>query len=741
MMQKTDTTHKRASLFGDIFKMLREYPGPVIFLGASILVIGLTLSLFGVHSTSLLPVDGIKEGAVAERDVVADRSLTYVDEESTALRREARERLVHAVFRHNEEITREVIAHFEQMAAFMIALLEERSSREAFLLAVQERYPAFFPVETLNKLYAEASPVASLKQTGNLLQEIMKQGIFPDRSTQLSSFNPDQIEVIDRAGGKLQASFIHYADIVTMKGVGSRIARLVSSGAYPASLATLADGLLAPFLTENVLYDADETRVRLEDARTKVEPVLKRIDRGDRIIKRGFAVSREDLVRLEAYERAIKRGDPPGITGRILLILILGVITAFMMYTLCDRHQRERILKRDLYLCVGAVLLYFLVARIFAGLPLAAEGVFISLFLPQTLFIMLISLLAGPRLALLFACVMPLAPLIAGTLDVPGFLFAILSSFSSVWLMERVQGRMDLVRSAIILALIQVVLSLPLVLAFQISVSSFPLIPVLAAVNGIISGLLVLGLLPPLEHLLKAVTVFRLVELADLNAPILKKLLATAPGTYSHSITVANLSDAACREIGANALLARVGSYYHDMGKMDQPDYFTENQVFYNKHDDIAPRLSAAVIRSHLKLGVEKARHAGLPEAVIEIIAEHHGNAVISWFYHEALKREDQVNADDFSYPGNPPHSRESAVVMLADTVEAAVRSLKKPTMSRLEKFVHELIISKFEQGQLSESELTISDLEKIKSAFVRVLAGHYHSRIEYPKAHKEAVQ
>jgi hypothetical protein len=227
-------------------------------------------------------------------------------------------------------------------------------------------------------------------------------------------------------------------------------------------------------------------------------------------------------------------------------------------------------------------------------------------------------------------------------------------------------------------------------------------------------------------------------ELADLNSPILKRLLTVAPGTYSHSVTVANLAESACRDIGANALLARVGAYYHDIGKMDQPDYFIENQAAYNKHDELAPLMSATIIRSHVKLGIEKARLLGLPQAVIDIISEHHGNSVIAWFYNEALKQEDQVRADDFSYPGNPPRSKEAAVVMLADTVEAAMRTLKKPTLAKIEKFVHELIIGKFEQGQLNQSELTFRDLELIKNAFIRVLAGHYHSRIEYPKMMRE---
>jgi len=167
---------------------------------------------------------------------------------------------------------------------------------------------------------------------------------------------------------------------------------------------------------------------------------------------------------------------------------------------------------------------------------------------------------------------------------------------------------------------------------------------------------------------------------------------------------------------------------------MDNPDYFVENQTDHNRHDTINPRLSATVIRSHVKLGVEKARSLGLPADVINIIAEHHGNSLIMWFYKKATEQEDQVNSEDFCYPGTPPRSKESAVVMLADVAEAAVRTLVKPTVAKMEKFIQQLIDNKVEFGQLAQSDLTFRDLELIKNAFVKALAGYYHSRIEYPK-------
>jgi putative nucleotidyltransferase with HDIG domain len=272
----------------------------------------------------------------------------------------------------------------------------------------------------------------------------------------------------------------------------------------------------------------------------------------------------------------------------------------------------------------------------------------------------------------------------------------------------------------------------------QADLYDYPVPVFWAALNGIISGMLILSFLAPLEHALNAVTPFRLMELSDLNAPILRKLFTAASGTYSHSLMVANLAEQACQDIGANALLARVGAYYHDIGKIENPDYFVENQTEYNKHDEIAPRLSATIIRSHVKLGVEKAHSLGMPKDVIAIISEHHGNSVISWFYNKAVEKETTVTPEDFTYPGSPPRSKESAVVMLADVTEAAVRTLSKPTAGKIDKFIQQLFEDKVDSGQLSESDLSFRDLEIIKKSFVRVLAGHYHSRIEYPKQKEE---
>jgi len=339
----------------------------------------------------------------------------------------------------------------------------------------------------------------------------------------------------------------------------------------------------------------------------------------------------------------------------------------------------------------------------------------------------------GPRFALALAITLPMGAFLCGAFDSSAYIFAVVSAVAASFAIRNAKKRMDIIKAGLVISAANCTAVIVILLFTHAGLGSYPVTLFWAFLNGIMSGILFLGIAAPFEQVLNAATSFRLMELSDLNTPILRRLFTTAPGTYSHSVLVANLAEQACQDIGANALLARVGAYYHDLGKMDNPDYFIENQTVYNKHDDISPRLSATVIRSHVKLGIEKARSLKLPQEVIDIIAEHHGNSLIAWFFDKATRQELQVNSDDFTYPGVPPRTRESAVVMLADVAEAAVRSLKKPTSAKIERFIHQLLDAKVKYGQLANCSLSFHDLEIIKSAFVKSLGAYYHSRIEYP--------
>ena len=257
-------------------------------------------------------------------------------------------------------------------------------------------------------------------------------------------------------------------------------------------------------------------------------------------------------------------------------------------------------------------------------------------------------------------------------------------------------------------------------------------------INGFIGVILVLGTLKVFESLFCVLTNYSLLELSDFNQPLLKRMVIEAPGTYHHSILVSNLSETAADAIGANALLTRVGGYYHDIGKMVKPEYFTENQLIGgNKHDNIEPTMSRLVILNHVKEGIELAKKNNLNQAIIDFIPQHHGTSIIHFFHQKAIEASEggkHIDESDFRYPGPKPQMRETAIVLLADSVEGAVRSLDEANPKKIEEMVKKIINNKFIDGQLDECNLTLKEIDKISSTFIRVLSAMYHGRIKYPE-------
>jgi len=262
----------------------------------------------------------------------------------------------------------------------------------------------------------------------------------------------------------------------------------------------------------------------------------------------------------------------------------------------------------------------------------------------------------------------------------------------------------------------------------------------LGLINGVATAFIVTGLLPFLERVFKITTELSLLELADFNQPLLKKLSLEAPGTHYHSIRVSELAEGAVGAIGGHSLLARVGCLYHDIGKTNKPEYFVENEpTAGSRHKSLSPAMSTLIIKAHVKDGVEMAEYFGLPAEVIDFITQHHGTMLIEYFYREATTAAEEsgtgeeINPADFRYPGPKPQTRETAVAMLADAVEAAARTLTDPTPVRLEGLVRDMALKRLNDGQLSECNLTMQEMETVIASFVRTLTGIYHSRIRYP--------
>lgn len=455
------------------------------------------------------------------------------------------------------------------------------------------------------------------------------------------------------------------------------------------------------------------------------------IEKGEKLIKKGFVITEQSFEKLKKLAEAPEYFDSRAYLNSVVYFLFVSLLAFFLF----SEHLLGRTcrLRELIFLCVSFLIIYCLVSVCHRSVSFSSPYM-LPVVIPATFFAILITVLFGQLSAVYFSFISFFAILEAASWQLVPSLFVLCSCLVAIRIVRNIKKRFDLVVAALVLAVINAV-----IMGFMFLVFAEPAVSLVKAMsgvafNGFISSILALGFMTPLESLLNTASVFRLMDLSDLNSPIMRKLLITAPGTYNHSMMVATLAENACTEIGANPILARVGAYYHDLGKMDSPEYFVENQSGDNKHDEINnPRLSVSVIRSHVKKGVEKAHQLHLPDEVIDIIAEHHGNSLISYFYNEALKLDDQTSPEEYSYIGTPPASREAAVVMLADTVEAACRTLERPSVSRLEKFIHTLVMAKYEHRQLDRSNLTFKDLNVIEAAFVTVLAASYHSRIEYP--------
>lgn len=255
--------------------------------------------------------------------------------------------------------------------------------------------------------------------------------------------------------------------------------------------------------------------------------------------------------------------------------------------------------------------------------------------------------------------------------------------------------------------------------------------------NGFISAVVVAGTLPALENIFGIVTNISLLELSDFNHPLLKKMILEAPGTYHHSLIVGNLAESAAEAVGANSLLARIGAYYHDIGKLAQPEYFIENQKITSKHTQLSPSMSKMVIMSHVKEGLELAKKYRLKPAIVDFISQHHGTGLVYYFYRKALEeieQDEKIQEEGFRYPGPKAGSKETAIVLLADSVEAACRVIPEPQAAKIEEVVHKVINNKFIDGQLDSCDLTLKDLEKIAYVFAHMLSSIYHGRIQYPQ-------
>jgi len=378
----------------------------------------------------------------------------------------------------------------------------------------------------------------------------------------------------------------------------------------------------------------------------------------------------------------------------------------------------------------------FIATAVGSAFPYIAADAYYYL-LPFAAGAMVVRIVLNSEVALIFSMVLAalVGFLFGNSFEL--FLFALLSSLAGAHWVRHLTVRTSMFRAGARLSMFNfmTILAIHLVAGQELGIGllfelGFGLL------GGLFAAVLVSGIIPLIESAFRYTTNLKLVELANMNNPLLRELMIQAPGTYHHSIIVGNLAEAAAETIGANPLLARVAAYYHDIGKAKKPLYFIENvSGGENKHDKLTPSMSALILMAHLKDGVEMATEQHLGGALIDIIREHHGTSLMKFFYERAKQREErEIDEYDYRYPGPKPQTREAAVIMLADAVEAASRTLTDPTPPRIQGMVQKIVNNIFIDGQLDECELTLKDLHNIAKSFNRVLGGIFHHRVDYPE-------
>ncbi len=481
------------------------------------------------------------------------------------------------------------------------------------------------------------------------------------------------------------------------------------------------------FLRINSIVNSEETAAVKSAARNDImENHAITIYESSLIIAKGD-VATEDTIRIlnEMDLSGAKQFNEKIFIG-IALILILLLAPIFVFKVLFS-NKKKYTKRHILVICFLLVLLFAIVFLIPSDL---------RLYIPVFLLPMLIAILVDEKMAIIVGAAAAVFLGFIYRADITYLSILITGGILSAYFAKRITVRLKLLASGLGIGVFTalVLFTATLVISGNISDVVYDMLALLA--NGMVSVILVLGLLPLFESVFNIITPFKLLELANPNRPLLKRLLMEAPGTYHHSLMVGNLAEEASNEIGANGLLARVGAYYHDIGKMSRPMFFKENQGSEeNPHDKMKPELSKLVITSHTKEGDEIAKKHKLPHAIRDIINEHHGTTQVKYFYNKALEKNGgDVNPDAFRYQGSRPRSKESAVVMLADSVEATVRSRGDISRGEVEGIIRKSIKDKLDDGQFDLCDLTLKDFDDISNAFMRVFGGYFHKRIEYPE-------
>jgi putative nucleotidyltransferase with HDIG domain len=643
----------------------------------------------------------LQVGQVSDRDVIVPRSVSYVDQIKT--RKLEAEVLASVASVFDFDVT--VAAKAEESTGAIFRAAKAVSADKA-LTSPEQRFerlngslPIPLPPAAVSGLIGlgDADLTKTEESTRNILRKYLQRGIRED---------------------DLESARKNIALETEALGLGKEAESVVAG---------VAQVLLKP----NFILNVRETDKRKQAALASIEPVRETVKKGQVLIRRGDVVTAEQVQALE--ELGLHRGHVSELRIFGLAIFVLVVMGMILGYLY---KYAPNIFTNDLYtVLLGLIML----VTLFLG---KAAHYYSDFAAPIAVGALLTAILIDTRLGVFMGMALSMLFGVIVDNDLRAVAVALIGSLTGVYSVSKLSHGYSLTRTGLWIAAVNFVTIGATGFLEQVNATQLMIQGLYGVISGIVAAVVTIGLLPYLEHTFRITTPVKLMELANPSHPLLQRLLLDAPGTYHHSILVGNLAETAADMIGADPVTVRVGAYYHDIGKIKRPYFFIENQAEggENPHDKIAPSLSTLIVTSHIKDGLDLCRDYKLPQPIIDIVQQHHGTMLVSYFYRRATETEHSecIIEADFRYEGPRPQTKEVALVMLADACEAAVRSLSRPNINRIESTVRKIIRERLHDGQLDECNLTLRDLNIIGDVFIRVLSSMFHSRIEYPDALKD---
>lgn len=734
--------NKKPKLF-PFEKLVRN---PFLYIFLFVLVLAYFISY--IPSKSL---PEFQEGEIATSDIVAPADLTIVDKETTDKRKREAEESVLPVYSYDKNVflnTEEKIRNFFGHGREWIQKPITKKRIEAFAKTALDTYGVEIPTSTLRALARIKFSATIEENLINLIGKVSAHGIVLSKNLFIHG---EQEKGLTLFFSPEREKNVRVADILDIEESKQKLSEEIMNLDLTKTEKSVLTSLSYIFISDNLHYNKIETEARREAARDGVETVFYTIKKGKVIVRKGDEVNKDILKQIQIINQNLQ-AKPSWLTNFSGTFLLFGLLFLTLWYYLKSLLKYKDALRNFLMMGITLILSLFLykISLLLAQTFSESSSLFLLKHLETYQFafpfqfgVLVFAFLTGSTTALIFAVI---NSLLVGYLFKANFylmIFCLIGGFASIYGIKYYgkQKRTTPFRAGLFVVApinIFVIVTIHLIRERMGTLESFSSEILMGILGGIFSAALAFVFLPVFEHVFGFVTQTKLLELTNSDLPIFKKMAMEAPGSYHHSLIVASLAEKAAEEIKLDPLLVRAGSLYHDIGKIKRPEYFIENRAQNpDMHKDLKPSMSTLVITNHVKEGLEKAKKLKLPQKIRDIIEQHHGSSIVRYFYEKAKESYDpgmqKIGEESYRYPGPKPKSKEAALIMLADSVEAASRSLSSHTRDNFKRVVTEIFNRYMEDGQLDDSDFSLKDLRAIASSFLSSLEMIYQKRVEYP--------